>query len=464
MKRLLLTALLLLAFECFTAHAQQLTATLGSTGPGSMAVQWNALGGNYVYAVSGAASLTDGTWRYVDDVDAWPQTNTSHTVSTNHTCHFLRVHGINRGQFVTNAPMHSMTVSQINGVLFLRGLPMTATSDVTVYRLVYETFDHRGLSVLASGALAVPTTPGPGATGPLVSLQHGTVFLKSDAPSEGDQTDLSLAYMMAGEGYIVALPDFPGLGSSSAGLHSYVHARSEAVASVDMLRAARTFLAAEGRIMPGAKLFIAGYSQGGHATMALHRELEQHHAAEFPLTASAPMAGPYDLSGTMSSSMTLPVAYDGREYVPYLLFAYDAVYGLYDDVSDVLVAPYATTLPPLFDGLNSASTIDAAMPRVPRDIFQPAWITDFETNPSNPLRTRLEDNDLHTNWTPQAPMRLYHCSGDEVVPFANSVVAASNFVARGAGSVQVVDMGALSHSDGAAPCSLAAKAWFDTLR
>ena len=41
------------------------------------------------------------------------------------------------------------------------------------------------------------------------------------------------------------------------------------------------------------QLFLMGYSHGGHVTMALHRELEQYHANEITITASAPMAGAY---------------------------------------------------------------------------------------------------------------------------------------------------------------------------
>jgi len=174
------------------------------------------------------------------------------------------------------------------------------------------------------------------------------------------------------------------------------------------------------------------------------------------------MAGPYDLSGSMSGPITEDVEYEGREYVPYLLFAYDAVYDLYDSVSDVLVSPYDTTLLPLFDGAHSGGEIDAAMPRVPRDIFKSQWLSDFETNPANPLRVTLEANDLYRDWTPQAPMNLYHCSGDEIVPYANSEVAYSNFLARGA-TVEIHDEGSgLSHAQGAIPCARAAKAWFDT--
>ena len=57
-----------------------------------------------------------------------------------------------------------------------------------------------------------------------------------------------------------------GLGSSP-GFHPYLHARSEATASVDMLRAGRNYCASNNIGLNG-QVFLAGYSQGGHTEMA----------------------------------------------------------------------------------------------------------------------------------------------------------------------------------------------------
>ena len=44
--------------------------------------------------------------------------------------------------------------------------------------------------------------------------------------------------IFAAFGYVVCAPDFVGLGDSP-GVHPYVHAKTEASAAIDMLRAAR---------------------------------------------------------------------------------------------------------------------------------------------------------------------------------------------------------------------------------
>jgi hypothetical protein len=88
----------------------------------------------------------------------------------------------------------------------------------------------------------------------------------------------------------------------------------------------------------------------------------------------------------------------------------------------------------------------------------------FQTNSNHILRQALRDNDLHV-WTPQRPMRMYHCAADADVVIANSQVAYSNFQARGATQVQFIDpQPTADHGDCAIPSLLAAKAWFDSLK
>ncbi|MBC7962575.1 MAG: hypothetical protein H7Y05_06490 [Steroidobacteraceae bacterium] len=81
------------------------------------------------------------------------------------------------------------------------------------------------------------------------------------------------------------------------------------------------------------------------------------------------------------------------------------------------------------------------------------------------MKFRIQENDLH-NWTPAVAMRLFHCTGDDIVAFKNSQNAFSNFSSNGAKRfVQlVVPLAAGNHATCAGPAVLAAKSWFDTLR
>src|SRR5438045_8723120 len=61
---------------------------------------------------------------------------------------------------------------------------------------------------------------------------------------------------------------------------------------MDALTAAHSALSAL-KIADNQKLFVTGYSQGGHVAMATHRALQ---AAGIAVTASAPVSGPYAMS------------------------------------------------------------------------------------------------------------------------------------------------------------------------
>ena len=170
-----------------------------------------------------------------------------------------------------------------------------AQNGVEHYRVLYTSQDLKGQRDTASGLLVLPIKEGDKPL-PLLIYQHGTVSAKDDVPSEL-RGGYEIAEVSGTLGYVSLAPDYIGLGTSR-GLHPYVHAPSEAWAAIDMLKAVKPYLP-QLNISVNQQLFITGYSQGGHAAMALHRELEQNYATEFPVTASAPMSGPYSISGEM---------------------------------------------------------------------------------------------------------------------------------------------------------------------
>ena len=277
-------------------------------------------------------------------------------------------------------------------------------------------------------------------------------------PSAGG-AEQAVGLAFATDGYVAVLPDLLGLGDSP-GRHPYVHANTSATAVVDMLRAAVDFAAVNGPDLNG-QLFITGYSQGGYTAMAAHREIEAAHQDEFQVTAAAPMAGPYDLSGVMAETFLSEEPHPDPYYLPYTVLAYNDIYQLYPAPSVFLAEPYDALLPPLFDGTHSGGEINVVMPEVAFEIFKPDFVEAFKNDPDHPLRVRLRENDVY-DWTPQAPVRLYHCGQDRHVPPENSQVALQRFQARGA-SVEFFDpVPTGDHGACVAPSLLLAKFWFDS--
>jgi hypothetical protein len=169
---------------------------------------------------------------------------------------------------------------------------------VDIYKILYKTPNENGELVKASGLFFIPQNFK--GSMPVISYQHGTIIKKTDAPSNL-KGEYIIGLGLACDGYAVSMPDYLGLGEGE-GRHLYLHAETEASASIDMLRAGKQY-AREHNIALNDMLFLAGYSQGGHATMAMHKMIQEKYTDEFTVTASAPMSGPNDLGGIQSASI-----------------------------------------------------------------------------------------------------------------------------------------------------------------
>ena len=344
-----------------------------------------------------------------------------------------------------------------NGV----SIDLQATNDVDVYTVSYQTLDPNGELTPASALIAFPT--GLDTPRPLVAYQHGTIVKRSDALTENTFDAPTLG--LAANGYVVVSADYLGFGASKL-LHPYVHAHSLAVSLIDALRAGRKLAETE-NIDLNQQLFLAGYSEGGYATLALQRELETHHTDEFPITASAPMAGPYDLSGTMVQRILDPSPHPNPYYFSYIFLMLEQVYGLFDGLGEVFQAPYNSSILDYFDGEHDGSEINAYLPDSTGQLYQ-ATILEALNDPGSKLHTVFAANDL-IRWRPTVSTRLYHCLNDEQVPFANSQVAYENFQARGATDVEliIVDDNDFAQDEVHGRCGIQAilmvKEWFDSL-
>lgn len=418
--------------------------------------------------------LMTSNWVAAGEVDLWPSSTTNWSAYAEAPQTFYQVRHAERGRLESTTFIGYVSPTNLTSIFRYYGLDTNQVHyPVAMIAVVYETFDHRNLSDLASGLLLVPTKvpgssfPEPPARVPMISLQHGTLCADQIAPSEGRTTaDVNSGMIFATGGYAVSMPDYPGMGNTSPGLHPYLHARSEAVASVDMLRAVLQFMKTAPLPQPNGRLFIAGYSQGGHATLALQRELETFHAKEFPLAASAPMAGPHDLSGTMQPLIFSGQAYNFPAYVPYSILGLNSVYH-FGTCDDFFKPPYADSLPSLFDGSHYGSEISAQLPTVPAEILTDAFISNAIGNTNDPFVAALRKNDTYRDWVPTAPTHFYHCASDDIVPYSNSVVAVNAFLNAGASSnlVQLIDpLPSATHTGGFFPSIFACKEWFDTLK
>lgn len=365
---------------------------------------------------------------------------------------------------VSATEIEDFDIPETETYLAANGVPVgivEITNGVKAYKIVYNTVSYDSSATTATGVVFVPQNVGT-CPKPILSYDHGTMMRKTDAPSY--QTgEYVIGIVFSGTGYIVTMPDYLGLGDGP-GFHPYHHAHSEATATVDMIRAAKEFMDANS-IAYSDQLFLTGYSQGGHASMATHKLIQTTSLNSImPVTASAPLSGAYDMANVQAEVITRDSVYDAPGYLPFIIFGLNMVYNMYSDYSDIFRAPYNTVLPPIMNGSNSLGYVESFIPDTPNAILRTDMLNDFETNPNHIFRNVLRENSLY-NWVPTAPVMLGYCTGDNLVTFRNAIVCRDSMIARGATSVIAVDVNtAAQHQDCALYALLGANFFFDTLR
>jgi pimeloyl-ACP methyl ester carboxylesterase len=373
------------------------------------------------------------------------------------------------GQLVSWSPAATFSATLLNlGISNLGITGITATNDVACYKLTYETPDPAATLVHASGLVCLPTPTS--SNRPVISYQHGTIFQDSDAPSNlSTSSEGLIGAALAGLGFIAVLPDYLGFGDSAGMLHPYLHAETLASATVNMNRAARTFFSDPNiNASTNGQLFLAGYSEGGYATLATQRLMEQSLSAEFSVTASEPGEGPYDLTGTADYVVALTNQVEPA-FSAFFLKAYDSLYNDPSQIDYYFSSPYVTVVNTYFDGTHSRSDISTALggPGVPTTtLLNQAFVTSYMDSGEASLKAHIAENDIY-NWAPAVPTRLFHGVDDDIVPYANATKAQTTMTNNGSTTVSIVqcDAGGLptTHDNCAIPFAIDVVTYFKTL-
>lgn len=345
----------------------------------------------------------------------------------------------------------TQSITQLDSVTTINGLQVLvgpAKCDVKMVQINYQTPGVQpGEMTNASAAVLIPSGDDPSCQGPLplIAFARGTELDKIH--TNADPTDKLAKLLMtffASQGYAVVATDYLGYALSSYPYHPYMHADSEASAVIDSIRATRNAASTLGLTLNG-KVMLSGYSQGGHAAMATQRVIERDNAGEFNLVAAAHLAGPYYVSKALIGGASTPIL--GVQYfTPFQITAWQKIYGnLYNNVSDVFNAPYASFIEGLFPVVNYPADLaklpaSATAPATAMDlVFKAGFMTDLATNPSNATIVAARKQDL-LGWDPKAPTTLCGGSGDTTVNFSvNAQALRDDFLSRGV-TVTLVDV------------------------
>lgn len=415
-----------------------------------------------------------------------------------------------RGSLIHNPPLGVtvLTAEEFKGrldanasgksLLQLAGAPKCG---VDIRYIEYGTVGGAGEATNASGALMIPKGDAAGCSGPrpVLLYAHGTTSDRAyniaditEPARPGASEGTLLAAMFAAQGFIVVAPNYAGYDVSKLGYHPYLNADQQSKEMIDSLTAARKALPNLGGKDSGA-LLVTGYSQGGFVAMATHRAMQ---AAGMPVTASAPLSGPYAMAAFGDAIFSGNVNLGSTLFLPLITTSYQKAYGnIYRQTSDIYEAQYATgieTLLPsstpftslvqqgklplttLFSSTAPAPGLESITPPTTPAAQAPlfalgfgknnlinnptrlAYLMDAKANPdgalpavttgmpsttaANPVRQALAKNDLR-GWTPRAPVLMCGGNADPTVFYApNTGLMQQLWASLPAGLVTALDV------------------------
>ncbi|MEV5887935.1 hypothetical protein [Nonomuraea fuscirosea] len=343
-----------------------------------------------------------------------------------------------RGSVVSAELLARLSAAQVEATLTKGGFPVPPRPQgADLYAVVYRTVAVDGTPTTASGVVALPARSRRELW--TVSYEHGTLATKAYAGSGSDGDGRAVPLMFAAAGFAGIAPDYLGLGTGP-GFHPYMDAATEASASADLLRAAGELAGRQGRTLSGDVL-VTGFSQGGHAAMALSKALRDDPA--YRLRGVAPIAGPYHVRRA-----EMPALLKGRldphsatYYLAYWTVSMNRLHHLYDSPSEVFRDPGVERL---FDGQHSFDEIAAGLPASPRDLVTDAYLKRMAQPSGSLLKAMVVNDATCAGWRPGVPVRLYAGRGDKDVAIANSRLCLEELKASGV-KATLTDVGNVDH-------------------
>jgi pimeloyl-ACP methyl ester carboxylesterase len=347
-----------------------------------------------------------------------------------------------------------LTREQIQAMVSSGGLfPPAAISfiqyGVEAVRINYRTVGLNNEPLVASGALLVPVS---NFELPMLSFQHGTLSHPSEAPSLFQSSYTEQLTVFAATGFNTALPDYLGYGSTVNMDHPYEHRQSLATATRDMLRASYEFFKVANKREPSKKLFLSGYSEGGFATMATAKLLQEQHSNEFNITAVTLGAGAYNKTATAEYVIS---SNENQEYINTFVWVLDVYNNIYPELqrpySHYFNEPWATQI-----AQNGVFTPVELNPSL---LFKADFINAVLSGDDTDMLAALADNDCF-NWKPNFPIQLYHGNADRLVPYLNSETTYQAMVSAGTENIELITIEGGTHETAVGPYILGTFTFF----
>lgn len=321
--------------------------------------------------------------------------------------------------------------------------------EIDLYRISYTTKDVHGVQDTASGLVCIPHNAS--LSYPLLCYMHGTVGSRYEVPSFGSYEEI-LPSIYSAFGFIAFTPDYLGLGINK-GIHPYLYADGTAEDGKNMMKAVEEFIHSLGRDN-SREVFLSGYSQGGHASMALHRLLEATEP-DYRVAAAAHMSGPYSISTAMKSLITSNAQYELVAYVVNITLGLNEAYNIIpnNDLNQFFKAEFVEPIEDYKNEVIDLWTLNIKLKDIliqnyggsyPKKLIKDEILDRIVNDENDIINLALKANDVY-NWRPNAPTKLLYCKADDQVSYLNSIIAQDTMRKNGAPNVYAVDVNTSSN-------------------
>jgi acetyl esterase/lipase len=237
------------------------------------------------------------------------------------------------------------------------------------------------------------------------------------------------------------IPDYIGYGESINTTHPYTHAQSLGQTGLDFIRAYRQFMADSTDLAPNNDIFITGYSEGGFASVSLHKAIDALPATEgIKVFKTVAGAGAYDLEGFSKAILNNKSA---TGLGTRMLSSYLWVIGMYKndfqyskDYAEIFSAEDNLLLSGInynlayYSNEKADGTPYLALHEIPSELFQPAFISGILEGTDTEFIRISKENDL-LDVVPQDSLIFVHGTADNWVYPANSETAYNTMRAKG---------------------------------
>lgn len=304
---------------------------------------------------------------------------------------------------------------------------------VTYYSITYRTI-YQGKQVDSRGLLLVPDDVD---TTYLISYFHGThvplnlgefysanMETPSNYKGEGDHflETRNIALAWASAGFTVFLPDYIGFGLTADKEHPYLAYDELFKANIDGLLATKSFINQNGSFYDN-RIFLSGWSQGGGACLSAHKFIQEQYPSEFTVTASAGLAGPYNMKGFIDEILAQK---DQDVGIISGVFSW-GIYSL-NKFSPELKRPtdqlYTYPVPDQLAAIFVPS-------KIPSQTLQEYFIAHIVDGTDTKAMQVINRNTFSQGWTPVGKVFLHHGDADNTVYYMNSATAKTGLTAAG---------------------------------